>query len=48
MSKELKLVLISLVLVLFGLAMVLLDNAGCKKVVYQDNYGSHYVQVCKA
>lgn len=47
MSKELKLLLISVGLVVAGVIALLLSARNCEYVEYQDLDGSHYVQVCE-
>ena len=47
MSKEAKLLLVSVVLVLLGAVMLVLSARDCETIEYQDLSGTHTMQVCK-
>lgn len=47
MSKELKLLLISFLLILVAIVIFWYQQQGCHQVEYQDLQGSHTIQVCE-
>ena len=47
MNKELKLLLLSILLVIVGLIALTWQTNKCYPVEYQDLNGSHYVEVCE-
>jgi hypothetical protein len=47
MNKQLKLLLISILLVCVGFVALTWQTVKCYPVEYQDINGSHYVQVCE-
>lgn len=47
MSKNTKMLWISILLMLIGVAALLWSNRNCEIIEYQDLQGTHTMQVCK-
>jgi hypothetical protein len=46
-SKELKMLLVSILLMFIGGFLLWLGQRDCEMIEYQDLDGSHFIQVCK-